>query len=202
VPRLLLLRHAAVSGRHTGLCYGRTDVALGAAGLTQTRALAAALAGESFDTIFASPARRARLLALRVGARLGRPVRIEARLAERDFGSWEGCSWDEIWATTGDAMNGMIDAPDSYRPGGGETTAELAARVLDWFQGLAPDAAAVAVAHGGPIAALVGTLLREPARHWLRHLPAPGCGLCVEAKGPEWQVKPWRPPEPGADDGG
>lgn len=90
-------------------------------------------------------------------------------------------------------MNGMIEAPDDYRPGGGETTGELAARVLAWFDGLAPGAALVAAAHGGPIAALAGSLLGEPPRRWLRHVPAPGCGLRLETDGPGWRVAPWRP---------
>jgi broad specificity phosphatase PhoE len=193
VPRLLLVRHTAVSARYAGRCYGRTDVALSAAGLAEARTVAAALAEEDFDAVFSSPSRRARLLALRVGAKLGRPVRIEPRMAERHFGAWEGRSWDEIWTAEGEAMDGMIDAPDSYRPGGGETTDELAARVLAWFRGLAPGAAFVAVAHGGPIAALAGSLLEEPPRRWLRYVPAPGCGLRLEADGSGWRVTPWRP---------
>ena len=193
MPRVLLVRHTAVSLRYAGRCYGRTDVALSAAGLAEARTVAAALAEAGFDAVFSSPSRRARLLALRVGAKLGRPVRIEPRLAERHFGAWEGRSWDEIWTAEGEAMDGMIDAPDSYRPGGGETTRELAARVLAWFRDLAPGAAVVAAAHGGPIAALAGSLLDEPPRRWLRHVPAPGRGLRLEADGPGWRVTPWRP---------
>ncbi len=185
MPRLLLVRHTAVSARYAGRCYGRTDVALSAAGLAEARTVATAVAEEGFDAVFASPARRASILALRIGARLGRPVRIEPRLAERHFGAWEGRSWDQIWAAEG--------APDSYRPGGGETTRELAARVLAWFRDLAPGAAVVAAAHGGPIAALAGSLLDEPPRRWLRHVPAPGRGLRLEADGPGWRVTPWRP---------
>ncbi len=192
--RLLLLRHTAVSARYAGRCYGRTDVALSAAGLAEARSVAAAVAAEGgFDAVFASPSRRARLLALRIGARLGRPVRIELRLAERHFGAWEGRPWDEIWTAEGEAMDGVIDAPDSYRPGGGETTGELAARVLAWFRDLAPGAAFVVAAHGGPIAALAGSLLGEPPRRWLRHVPAPGRGLLLEAEGSGWRVTPWRP---------
>ena len=192
--RLLLVRHTAVSTRYTGRCYGRTEVALSAAGLAEARTVAAAVAAEEgFDAVFSSPSRRARLLALRVGARLGRPVRIEPRLAERHFGAWEGRSWDEIWTAEGEAMDGVIDAPESYRPGGGETTGELAARVLAWFRDLGPGAALVAAAHGGPIAALAGWLLDGPPRRWLRHVPAPGRGLRLEADGPGWRVTPWRP---------
>lgn len=193
MSRLLLVRHTAVSPRYAGRCYGRTDVALSAAGLAEARTVAAAVVGEGFDAVFSSPSRRARILALRVGARLDRPVRIEPRLAERHFGAWEGRSWDEIWAEEGGAMDGMIDAPDNYRPGGGETTGELAARVLAWFRDLALGTAFVAAAHGGPIAALAGSLLEEPPRRWLRHVPAPGCGLRLEADGSGWRVTPWRP---------
>jgi broad specificity phosphatase PhoE len=196
MPRLLLLiRHAAVSTRYAGRCYGGSNVALSDVGRATTRVVAATAAMEGgFDAVFASPSRRARLLGLHLGARLGLPVRIEPSLAERHFGAWEGQAWDDIWAAEGgDAMNGMLDAPDLYRPGGnGETTAELAARVLAWFQALPADAAVVAATHGGPIAALAGTLRGEAVRDWLRHVPAPGCGLRLEPEGSGWRTTPWQ----------
>nr|WP_314074800.1 histidine phosphatase family protein [uncultured Roseococcus sp.] len=187
--RALLLRHTEVAPHWAGRCYGRSDVGLSRAGRAQARGLAASGLARDFDRIVASPARRARWLG---GLLAGGRLEIEPRLAERDFGSWEGLGWDAIWRASGNAMDGMIDAPDSFRPGGGETTAELAARVLDWWEGLPAGATVLAVAHGGPIAALAGTLLRQVPRQWLALVPRPGEGLLVAGGA----VSPWKPPAP------
>lgn len=185
--RALLLRHTEVAPHWSGRCYGRSDVGLSRAGRAQAYRLAASgLAGE-FCRVVASPARRARWLG---GLLAGERLEIEPRLAERDFGAWEGQGWDAIWRATGDAMDGMIDAPDSFRPGGGETTAELAARARDWWEGLPGDAAVLAVAHGGPIAALAGSLLGQTPRQWLALVPRPGEGLLVAG----CAVSPWQGP--------
>jgi len=197
--RLLLLRHTAVSARHAGRCYGRTDAGLSAEGMATARQLAAALANVRFDFVFASPSRRTRVLAMRISAHLGAPMRIDQRLAERWFGSWEGRSWNDIWAEEGDGMNGMIDAPGSYRPGGGETTVELADRVLDWFRAIPAGNAVVAATHGGPIAALAGTLQGLLPRQWLGYIPAPGKGLWIEPRASGWRITPWPVPDCGAN---
>lgn len=182
--RALLLRHPEVAAHWSGRCYGRSEAGLSTAGLAQARRLAGHVPG--FDRVIASPARRARWPA----GLISRAPEIEPRLAERDFGRWEGLSWDAIWQAEGDAMDGMIDAPDSFRPGGGETTAELAARVLAWWNGLPADADLLVLAHGGPIAALAGSLLRLPPRKWLAHVPRPGEGILVEGEA----ISPWKAP--------
>jgi broad specificity phosphatase PhoE len=123
------------------------------------------------------PPRRARVLAARIARRLGLPLEIEPRLAERDFGAWEGQAWDAIWQAEGSSMDGMIEAPDRFRPGGGETTGELAARAMAWLDALHAEGDVLAVAHGGPVAALVGTLRGEAPRAWLAHVPRVGEGV-------------------------
>lgn len=184
--RALLLRHPEVAPHWAGRCYGRSDAGLSPAGRAQARRLARCPSLEEFDRVIASPARRARWPA----ALLGCPVEIELRLAERDFGRWEGQAWDAIWRAEGNAMDGMIDAPDTFRPGGGETTNELAARVLDWWRSLPADAAVLAVAHGGPIGALVGSLAGLPPREWLAFVPKPGEGIRLAGDA----VTPWKGP--------
>ncbi len=178
--RLLLLRHTAVAPRWAGICYGRHDAGLGEAGRRRAHLLAATIELVGFGRVVASPSRRARLLGGLLARRRGVALEIEPRLAERDFGAWERRPWDAIWRETGSAMDGMLEAPDAYRPGGGETTAELAARVRAWFDGLPEACTVVAVAHGGPIAALLGGLLGEAPRDWLRHVPAPGEGVALD----------------------
>jgi broad specificity phosphatase PhoE len=176
-----LLRHTAVAAHWQGRCYGVSDVGLSAAGVAAARILARDAAGVFRDVtrLQASPLRRARFLGGLLSRRLGLPLEIVPALRERDFGTWEGQSWDAIHAAEGDSMMGMIDAPASFRPGGGETTDELAQRVMAWFATMPSGAGILAITHGGPAAALRGTLAGLPARAWLPLIPALGEAVTV-----------------------
>lgn len=169
-----MLRHTEVAAHWRGRCYGVRDVGLSLQGRAAARHLAATLEGAGITRLQASPLRRARFLGGLLARRLGLPLEIVPALAERDFGDWEGQPWDAIHAAHGDAMMGMIEAPGSYRPGGGETTLELAARIETWFAGLPPHGGTLAITHGGPVAALRGRLAGQPVRGWLALVPALG----------------------------
>lgn len=169
-----LVRHTAVSPRWRGRCYGRSDVPLSRDGRQAARALAVDLAGLDADQVIASPLRRARLLAGRVARLKSVPLILEPRIAECHFGTWEGQTWEAIYRDTGDAMDGMIRAPDSFRPGGGETTCELAHRVYQWFDGLPRSSSLIVICHGGPIAALRGRRDGIAIEHWPRLVPSYG----------------------------
>jgi broad specificity phosphatase PhoE len=72
----------------------------------------------------------------------------------------------------------MISEPETYRPGGGETTFELRDRVVAWRSSVVEqNKLVVAVTHGGPIAALVGTEKELPVSDWVKLIP--GCGQWV-----------------------
>ena len=146
---------------------------LSRAGAAQVRVLAAELAGGGAEHILHSGARRTRLLAERIAAAAG--VACEARpdWRERDFGAWEGRPWSAIYRETGSAMDGMIDDPAGFRPGGGETTAELGARIAAAVAAL-PAGWTIVVTHGGPIAAALGQARGVPVRDWPALVPPPG----------------------------
>ncbi len=175
--QLLLIRHAEVHSRWRGVCYGRSDIGLSARGEARSRELS-----EHFEhrpsLVMSSDLRRARFLAEHLARRYRLELVICPELCERDFGAWELLPWDDIYAETGDEMNGMLDAPDSWRPPGGETTFELRDRVLEWHAGLPTKGCIVAVTHGGPIAALRGTLQGLPVADWPDLMP--GWGETVE----------------------
>ncbi len=172
--RLLLVRHPPVHERFAGVCYGATDIPLSAAGEGTAVELAATLAALRPDRVFHSGLARTRLVAERIGV----PAVADPRLRERHFGEWELRTWDAIHADTGDAMMGMISHPDTWHPPGGETTFTMRDRVMNWYAGLPADGVIVAVTHGGPIAALRGTLAGLPVADWLSLVPK--CGEVVE----------------------
>jgi broad specificity phosphatase PhoE len=176
-PALWLVRHVAVAAEYRSLCYGRSDVPLDAEGLDETARLAVRLAALQPTRIVHSDLQRTRLLAERVAELTGAALLPEPALRERDFGDWEGQTWDAIYQASGDDMLRMLSQPDTYRPGGGETTFELRERVLKWFENLASDGQTLAVCHGGPIAALCATLEQRPLDDWPRWIPR--CGETV-----------------------
>jgi len=84
--RLLLVRHGATGWNEGGRFLGRTDVPLSDRGRRQAECLRAALAGERFDRVFASPLTRA----LETARRIGHEPEPLFDLVEIDRGTWEG----------------------------------------------------------------------------------------------------------------
>ena len=138
-----------------GICYGRLDVAGEHPELVAARLLAELPAGLP---VYSSPLRRCREL-----AELLQPESvIDARLAEMDFGDWEGRAWDDISRAELDAWAADVAG---YAPPGGESPAALQQRALAFVAGLrVPEA--VVVTHAGVIRVLVAYWQGLPAGQW------------------------------------
>ena len=95
VTTLLLVRHGETDWNAEGRLQGHTDRPLNEHGRRQARELAARLAGEQVDAIYASDLVRARETAEIVGAQLGLEVAIDPDLREKNWGNWEGLTGDE-----------------------------------------------------------------------------------------------------------
>lgn len=163
---MLLVRHPPVV---TGpeCCYGRLDVPLAPG---WERCLSR-WTGEG--PIFASPASRCRLPAARLGAEEGRAVSVDPRLAELDFGCWEGKRWEEV---PREALDSWAGAPLTYRPGGGEAVRTLIERVTAfWEERLAHRQSCRVVTHGGPLRVLLA-LAEKRAFRMSDRAPAQGDG--------------------------
>ncbi len=93
---LVLARHGSTpwsrDGRHTG----RTDLHLDEEGRAQARRLAQLLAGERFSRVLTSPLTRARETCELAG--FGGGAIVDERLAEWDYGDYEGRTTAEIRA--------------------------------------------------------------------------------------------------------
>ena len=142
-PRLWLVRHAQPDIA-PGICYGRLDVpALTAASRTAAHALAQALP-QQVAAVWHSPLQRCELLALDLldlRPDLTQKTRPEPRIAELDFGTWEGRAWEAIARAEIDAWSARLH---DHAPGGGESLAAMLARVAAALQ----DAARLAWAQG------------------------------------------------------
>lgn len=184
MARVHLIRHTAVARHWSGRCYGRSDAGLSREGRDAARALAPRIAEIGAALVFVSPLRRARYLAGLV-ARQATDCKlvIEPRLMECHFGAWEGRPWDAIYAESGDAMMGLVTAPDTFRPGGyGEATFALRDRAMAWLSEVTrdPGGPVVAICHGGPIAAIRGTLSGAPVADWPGLVPKYGESVSFE----------------------
>lgn len=170
---VLLVRHTQVALHWQSRCYGRSDMGLSRTGAVHAREVAQSVADWRPDIVIHSGLKRTRLLADHI-ARLTGLRSLELPIwQERDFGSWEGQSWAAIYRYTGNAMDGMIDAPATFRPGGGETTDELAQRAMTALATL-PNGRIALITHGGPIAAILGTINGLPVADWPSLVPRPG----------------------------
>lgn len=149
---LILLRHPAPA-IDPDICYGRADLPL-QPGLEDPGRLPAP--PPAFTTLATSPLRRCRRLAERLARERGVALRLDPRLMEMDFGRWELRRWPEI---AHEEVNAWARDFEEARPHGGETVAELRARVaaaLADARGRAgPE---LWVTHGGVVRAVCGIL--------------------------------------------
>jgi alpha-ribazole phosphatase len=142
-----------------GLCYGRLDV-----DCADPLPLAARLRRllPSGTPVITSPLRRARRLA----EALDPLARSDARLAEIDFGEWEGRAWNEIGR---DAIDAWAADIVGFTPPGGESVADLQGRAIEFAETLAATLAGPCVAlvtHAGVLRALLGHWRQLPVAEW------------------------------------
>lgn len=148
---LIFLRHTRPA-IDPGICYGRSDLDLAPCFGDHAARLVRTL--PPVTRIVTSPLQRCARLARHIGTARDIPVRAEERLAEMDFGRWEGVAWDALPRPELDAW--AADFMEA-RPHGGESVAMLLARVRGAIAAI--DVASgdvLVVAHAGVIkAALV-----------------------------------------------
>ncbi|EMD82833.1 histidine phosphatase family protein [Pacificimonas flava] len=155
---LIFLRHAPIRDA-AGLCYGQFDVAAEPVGAAELASLAASLGKPA--RILTSPLSRCQDLALPLGRHLGQSPIVDVRLAEMDFGRWEGRPWTEIPRSEIDEWAADVEGA---RPHRGESVAMLGARVSDFIrdvQGRAGDS--LVVTHLGVVRAALRAVGRVDA---------------------------------------
>ena len=122
---LIFLRHTQPDV-DAGVCYGITDLGLCDGFEADCARIRARL--PIVHRIVSSPLSRCARLADALGSELALPVSLDSRLREMDFGRWEGRPWDDIERVELDAWAGDFM---HARPHGGESVAQLRARVLE-----------------------------------------------------------------------
>lgn len=165
---VLLIRHGqtewSVNGRHTSV----TDLPLTPEGRAQALLIGEALRGRSFQAVLTSPRTRA----VETAALAGLDATLDPRLAEWDYGGYEGLTSEQIRERTGGPWTIWADG---VVPGDtpGETIDQVAARATSILDSLPTDGDCVLVAHGH--------YLRVLAACWLRLPPTAGALLALSA---------------------
>lgn len=161
---LHLIRHPKPT-IEPGVCYGQLDIPASIE-LPEVERLQAQLPPGL--PVWSSPLQRCRRLAEYLHPQ---PL-IDARLAEMNFGAWEGRVWDAISRTELDAWAADVAG---YAPPGGESPLALQQRALDFVADLTvPEA--VIVTHAGVIRVLMAHWQHVAANDWVK-LSVPFGGL-------------------------
>ncbi|HWM21845.1 MAG TPA: histidine phosphatase family protein [Ilumatobacteraceae bacterium] len=152
---LLLVRHGETPPNRQGLLLGRADPSLTDAGHEHARQLAATLPVP--DLVVSSPLRRARDTA----SAFGRPVELDERWIELDYGELDG----QPSAAVAAGVWAQWRSDASFAPPGGESLDALSIRVRAACAELAAAAATstvVVVTHVSPIKAALAWALDVP----------------------------------------
>lgn len=177
---VLLIRHGPTAWNEAGRIQGRTDIELSPEVRAEVIRWRLPAAWNEAGWL-SSPLRRARQTAALLTAR---PVVVEPRLIEMDWGEWEGRRLDDLRAEAPAAMAANEAAGLDFRPPGGESPREVCARLEELLAALAAEPRPiVAVCHKGIIRAALAL-----ATGWdMRGKPPvrlrPGCGCsfrCLE----------------------
>ena len=152
---LLIVRHGQTQTNREGRLLGRADPPLSELGEQQAARLGRSL--PTPDLVIASPLRRARDTA----AAFGRPVELDDRWIERDYGELDGPHPADVPAGVWEAWR----RDTHFTPPGGESLHALAGRVADACENLwarAAEETVVVVTHVSPIKAALAWALDVP----------------------------------------
>jgi probable phosphoglycerate mutase len=154
---LLLARHGETDWNRELRIQGSSDIGLNELGRRQARLLAQELTDVDLDAIYASDLSRASATAAAVAATHGLEVKLDRRLRERSFGSWEGLTREDL-----DAL-----PPGSHHDG--ESDDEVRGRMLAAVHDIAaahPGEQVLLVSHGGALNTLWHHALGVRIERW------------------------------------
>jgi broad specificity phosphatase PhoE len=208
---IYLVRHGETDDNVAGVPQGHRDVPINDRGRAQVRAVVAWFQHRPLDAVRSSPLRRALDLAEPLAAAHALQVQADPRLVEFDQGQLDGLPIEQIRTRFPDFIEQWLEGdPTNLRMPGGETYAEVQARMVEAIEDAAtahPNAAVALVSHnlaikaalchamGAPLAgfrhlrtdlASVSILDVEPTRWWRVTLMNERCHVTNE--GASWEL--------------
>ncbi len=177
-PVIYYVRHGLTDWNVQHRLQGRHDVPLNAEGCAQAIRCGEILRDllvrdgavpEDLDYV-SSPLIRARKTMEIIRATLGLDSAgygVDARLAEISFGEWEGLTYTDVLSRDEDVVARRESDKWGFCPPGGESYAQVTARISQWHAALDRDT--VVAAHGGTGRALIAHLALAPAQDATHH---------------------------------
>ena len=193
---IAFMRHGQTEWNARHLLQGSNrDIDLTDEGVRQVEAAADGLAcgGWRFDRVYASPYRRAVHSAEIVCSRIGGTPIVDDRVREIGFGEYEGTPYLNGSYADGN-IRSAFERPSKYVPRGGESYAEVLARVRDFLEReLKPlegrCGRVLVVAHGGLLRAVMTTVTGSALDDYWRGRQPNCCVHLVELKGGRFTLR-------------
>jgi broad specificity phosphatase PhoE len=157
---IVLVRHGATESNSAGHFLSTADPPLSAQGREQCLQLRASLQKLTLERCLVSPMRRA--LETREIVAPALPFEIARDLREVDFGSWEGKTLDWLRLHDPDGIARREQDPVSFRPPGGESFYDVAARLDSLIARIQAASNTLIVAHRGTLGVLERRLRGVP----------------------------------------
>lgn len=187
-----LLRHGRTLTE--GVFRGRLDEPLSDEGHDQ---MAASVDGHRWSRVIASPLSRCRRFGEHLVREMGIELAVDERLAEYDFGEWEGRTIQSVMESEGDSVQRFFADPYAFTPPGGEDFRRFNERVLGAWRDLSGNMAGSAdatgdnilvITHGGVILSILASVLDREGLHMRIDVPH----ACISRIARAWEDRPQR----------
>ena len=160
--QIIVVRHGETDFNKTRIFQGQQQIPLNGKGRAQARDVAAILRQYPITHIYCSGLVRARETAEIIDKSFKLPIIVDNRLNERDWGSWQNKSRDELATQSETLKNIWREENLDENPHEGESTLDLMNRIEEFMKYLVikHDASDVIllVTHGGPMRMMIGII--------------------------------------------
>ncbi len=187
-----LLRHGRTLKE--GVFRGRLDDPLSPEGHAQ---MVASVDGHRWSRVIASPLIRCRRFGEHLARERGIELAVDERLAEYDFGKWEGRNIQSVLESEGNSVQRFFADPYAFTPPGGEDFRCFNERVLGAWRDLSEDLAPgtgetgdniLIITHGGVILSILAFVLDREGLHMRINVPH----ACISRIARAWEDQPQR----------
>ena len=183
MTEIWIVRHGQTDWNVEGRYQGQADRPLNAVGLAQAQQAAEQLRGRDFAAIYSSDLQRARVTAEIIAGQLGLPVQVDRRLREVNQGEWEGMLTADIEQRYADEWAERRTDRLHAAPPGGESLAQVAARVLEGVSDIAqrhPEQRILIVSHGLALSVVLCAAAGAPLTEAFQRIPDNAQPMVIE----------------------
>ncbi len=183
IQRIYFVRHGTTKWNVEKRYLGHEDLPLNEQGRAEAQELHRFFLPIPLRACFSSDLSRTRETAALLLTNRSVEIQADSRLRELDFGLWEGHTYSEARREYPKEMQAWIEDPVTITPPQGESLLQLQKRVSDVLKetlSLFPEGNLLVVTHGGPLRALLATILHAPLLNFWRFRLDTGCVVIID----------------------